>query len=79
MPLQHPLMNENAHDWATSVDDVDNWFNPKKQIGSKNYSNTGAYMQLNGTTQRNVTGNVSVNATGNITVNATSNTSANAT
>ena len=40
-------MNENAHDWATSVDDVDNWFNPKKQIGSKDYSNTGAYAQVN--------------------------------
>ena len=79
MPLMHPLMNENAHDWATSVDDVDNWFNPKKQIGSKNYSNTGAYMQLNSTTQRNVSANATGNITANATVNATTNTSANAT
>lgn len=36
-------MNINAHDWATSVDDVDNWFNPNK------YSDSGAYVQMNST------------------------------
>ena len=62
-------MNEDAHDWANSVDDIDNWFNPDK------HTNSGAYVQMNTTTHTNVT----VNATGNMTANATSNTSANAT
>ena len=54
--MKHPLMNENAHDWANSVDDVDNWFNPNKQIGSPNYSNTGAYVQKNATPNKNAYG-----------------------
>lgn len=59
--MKNPLFNEVSHDWATSVDDVDHWYNPDK------YTSSGARVQVKSISQQNVTANITANSSANAT------------